>query len=869
MLLGSFTLVIMAFIAIVHSKPAHHKRHEKAGPAELFLGPGCGGKPAEFFFLLDTSSSIWEPDFKTQLKFVTDVVDMFDIGPNNTRVGVATFSSYYYPQFGLDRYEDKEQLKQAILRIPYMGGNTLTGTAIRYMREKAFAPQIVREGIDKIAIVLTDGKSRNPPQTESEAMKTKMEGINIFAVGIGDRFDYKELTLIGSEPSESFVFEVASYGALESIMGKLALGACEAHTAEAIMQGDQSACHSDSLADVMFVFDSAAMGSTKTGQIQEFIGTVVDEFNFADDVMRAGVVSRNCHDGDIELGEHSDKDEFAKDLRNRDFPELSQVVRKMHRHSFTLEQGAREMARRMAVVFVDDKLEIPKRVFHEIEKAKDDDIEIFVVAIGEDVDMTEVEVMATSAGHVFQIADYDALRETNLQLIDVLCAVGLLVHVRLAQLHHLYTVISTVMLPEYFIIACLAIVGLVSSKPAHTGTFLTESDQFQQHFGPGCGGKPAEFFFLLDTSSSIWEPDFKTQLKFVTDVVDMFDIGPNNTRVGVATFSSYYYPQFGLDRYEDKEQLKQAILRIPYMGGNTLTGTAIRYMREKAFAPQIVREGIDKIAIVLTDGKSRNPPKTESEAMKTKMEGINIFAVGIGDRFDYKELTLIGSEPSESFVFEVASYGALESIMGKLALGACEANTAEAIMQGDQPACHSDSLADVMFVFDSAATGSTKTGQIQEFIGTVVDEFNFADDVMRAGVVSRNCHDGDIELGEHADKDEFAKDLRNRDFPELSQVVRKMHRHSFTLEQGAREMARRMAVVFVDDKLEIPKRVFHEIEESKKENIEIFVVAIGEDVDMTEVEVMATSAGHVFQIADYDALRETNLQLIDVLCADL
>ncbi|XP_046581539.1 cartilage matrix protein-like [Haliotis rubra] len=417
-----FILVIMAFAAIVNGKPAHHKRHEKADQHQSLIGPGCEGKPAELFFLLDTSSSIWQPDFRTQLDFVSDVVDLFDIGPNNTRVGVATFSSLYYPQFGLDTYEDKEQLKKAILRIPYMGGNTLTGTAIRYMREKAFAPGIVRDDVDKIAVVLTDGRSRYPGQTETEAMKTKMEGINVFAVGIGKNFDPKELTLIGSEPSETYVYEVASYDALENIKENFALGACEVNTAAALMQGDQSACHSDTLADVMFVFDSAAMGSTKTGKLQEFIGTVVDEFNFADDVMRAGVVSRNCHDGDIELGEHSDKDEFAKDLRNRDYPDLSQVLRKMHRHSFTLEHGAREMARRMAVVFVDDKLEIPKGVLYEIEKAKDDDIEIFVVAIGEDVDMTKVEAMATSSGHVFPIPDYDVLHETNLQLIDVLCA---------------------------------------------------------------------------------------------------------------------------------------------------------------------------------------------------------------------------------------------------------------------------------------------------------------------------------------------------------------------------------------------------------------------------------------------------------------
>lgn len=51
-----------------------------------------------------------------------------------------------------------------------------------------------------------------------------------------------------------------------------------------------------------------------------------------------------------------------------------------------------------------------------------------------------------------------------------------------------------------------------------------------------CGNKPADVLFILDVSNSIWGPDFQRQLTFVKDVIGMFQIAENVTRVGVTTF---------------------------------------------------------------------------------------------------------------------------------------------------------------------------------------------------------------------------------------------------------------------------------------------------------------------------------------------
>ena len=62
-----------------------------------------------------------------------------------------------------------------------------------------------------------------------------------------------------------------------------------------------------------------------------------------------------------------------------------------------------------------------------------------------------------------------------------------------------------------------------------------------------CDARPADVFFILDSSNSIWRPDFETQLNFVNDVIDFFPLGDEFIHVGVITFSSLPFVNFNLD----------------------------------------------------------------------------------------------------------------------------------------------------------------------------------------------------------------------------------------------------------------------------------------------------------------------------------
>lgn len=101
--------------------------------------------------------------------------------------------------------------------------------------------------------------------------------------------------------------------------------------------------------------------------------------------------------------------------------------------------------------------------------------------------------------------------------------------------------------------------------------------------------------------------------------MENFDIGPNSTRVGVAAFSHYYYPIFALNSYDNVQDIQTAIQRIRHYLGNTYTYDALEGVRTRGLSKDVVRPGVQKIVIVLTDGESQDYKRTVEAAKKLKV----------------------------------------------------------------------------------------------------------------------------------------------------------------------------------------------------------------------------------------------------------
>lgn len=189
-----------------------------------------------------------------------------------------------------------------------------------------------------------------------------------------------------------------------------------------------------------------------------------------------------------------------------------------------------------------------------------------------------------------------------------------------------------------------------------------------------CQDSIADVVFVLDSSASIWEPDFYRQLDFVENIAKQFKIGPKNTQVGIVTFGEYHTLRFHLNKYPDTKQLQKAIRQIRFNPGrSTNTGDAINYMAKEMFtASNGARDDVPRVAVVITDGESTDSVKTAKAARAARELGIHLFAIGVGKRFDRQELESIANEPAKEYVFTVDNYSALQKILKVFAVKTCQ-----------------------------------------------------------------------------------------------------------------------------------------------------------------------------------------------------
>ncbi|XP_052786279.1 cartilage matrix protein-like [Mya arenaria] len=194
--------------------------------AQPHTAPNCAAK-ADVAFILDSSGSIGATNYQKMLQFVRDVTSKFDVGPDKVRIATEIFSDRTFPQFNLNRYTTQQQVDQAIANIPYKQGTTNTGQALHDAYTTIFNQNNGdRPGIPNIAIVVTDGRSTNRPNTLAEAQKLRNSGVQVFAVGVGGGVDTSELNAIASDPDSSHVLTVQDFSQLASITASLNSQAC-------------------------------------------------------------------------------------------------------------------------------------------------------------------------------------------------------------------------------------------------------------------------------------------------------------------------------------------------------------------------------------------------------------------------------------------------------------------------------------------------------------------------------------------------------------------------------------------------------------------------------------------------------------------
>ena len=154
-----------------------------------------------------------------------------------------------------------------------------------------------------------------------------------------------------------------------------------------------------------------------------------------------------------------------------------------------------------------------------------------------------------------------------------------------------------------------------------------------------------DLYFVLDGSDSISFPDFQHLKDAMASLVPQIRLGERQARVGMLVYSSGVPTDSEHPFSADFDYLMRASTTLSHPREGTDTARGIRHMR-KMFK-RYGRPNLPWVAVVITDGISKNFDATAREAELAKEMGISLFAVGVTHRINRQELMAIADTPKQ------------------------------------------------------------------------------------------------------------------------------------------------------------------------------------------------------------------------------
>jgi hypothetical protein len=182
---------------------------------------------------------------------------------------------------------------------------------------------------------------------------------------------------------------------------------------------------------------------------------------------------------------------------------------------------------------------------------------------------------------------------------------------------------------------------------------------------------------VLDSSDSIDDTDpnnWDKIVTFVTQIVDTYVIGLQDTRVAVVVFSDIGIITLNFTSYTNKQDLKSAILNIPFRNSFTNTADGLQKMREVFNTKYGARNDAPRLAIVITDGAhTTDTPDPIQVAERAQAEGITMLVVGIANAYE-PEIIGMSSPPKEEGMtyWMTPDFDGLTSLLESLSSSSCK-----------------------------------------------------------------------------------------------------------------------------------------------------------------------------------------------------
>ena len=194
----------------------------------------------------------------------------------------------------------------------------------------------------------------------------------------------------------------------------------------------------------------------------------------------------------------------------------------------------------------------------------------------------------------------------------------------------------------------------------------------------------ADLAFVVDTSGSINEENFKKQKDFVKALASSFDPSSTEHQLGLISYSTNAQMEVSFKNKTNRKQFEEAVDRVLHIKGRTRLDKALKLASAQLFtASGGTRPDKRKIMIILTDGRQSQDPDTvalQDAILPLKELGVKIYAVAIGSEVDLDELHQMTDSKEE--VFPVSDFADLANMANDIALKSCRVSALSAHSPG-------------------------------------------------------------------------------------------------------------------------------------------------------------------------------------------
>ena len=163
-----------------------------------------------------------------------------------------------------------------------------------------------------------------------------------------------------------------------------------------------------------------------------------------------------------------------------------------------------------------------------------------------------------------------------------------------------------------------------------------------------------DLVFLIDGSGSIeryGRGNFKRCLRFVRRLAQSFTISKAQTRVGAIVYSSR--PRLIFSLSGSWRRITSSLNRARYPRGGTRTGKALYY----AYRSLLARTTRPKVLVCMTDGRSQDSVARPASYLRKR--GVKIFSLGIGKRYNMRQLIQMSRTRRRVFTADFRNLGSV------------------------------------------------------------------------------------------------------------------------------------------------------------------------------------------------------------------